>query len=358
MSEQQVHNLNVLAQDVLTTPDALKRAVPLTDTAERTVIEGRQTIQNILDGKDPRLLVVVGPCSIHDVDAALDYARRLRKLADQVSDSLYIVMRVYFEKPRTTVGWKGLINDPHLNDSFEIDEGLHIARKLLVDLADIGLPLATEALDPISPQYLQDCISWSAIGARTTESQTHREMASGLSSPVGFKNGTDGSLDVAINALQSVASPHNFLGINPAGQVAIIRTRGNAYGHVVLRGGNGKPNYDSVSVTLAEKELKKANLSANIMIDCSHANSNKDAALQPLVLENVTNQILEGNTSIIGLMVESNIGWGNQKVPADLSQLQYGVSITDACIDWDTTVETFTRMNDKLAPALAKRIAQ
>ncbi|MYL24498.1 3-deoxy-7-phosphoheptulonate synthase [Vreelandella massiliensis] len=358
MSQQQVNNLNVLAQDVLITPDALKKAVPLTEKAEQSVIEGRQTIQNILDGKDPRLLVVVGPCSIHDVDAAMDYARRLRELADSVSDSLYIVMRVYFEKPRTTVGWKGLINDPHLNGSFEIEEGLHIARKLLVDLSELGLPLATEALDPISPQYIQDCISWSAVGARTTESQTHREMASGLSGPVGFKNGTDGSLDVAINALQSVASPHNFLGINHEGQVAIIRTRGNAYGHVVLRGGNGKPNYDSVSVALAEQELKKADLSPNIMIDCSHANSNKDPALQPLVLENVTNQILEGNRSIIGLMVESNIGWGNQKVPDDISQLKYGVSITDACIDWETTVASFTRMNEKLADTLAKRIAQ
>lgn len=356
MSEQQVNNLNVLAQDVLITPEALKKAVPLTEKAEHCVIEGRQTIQNILDGTDPRLLVVVGPCSIHDVDAAQDYAKRLRELADKVSDSLFIVMRVYFEKPRTTVGWKGLINDPHLNGSFEIEEGLHIARRLLVDLAEIGLPLATEALDPISPQYLQDCISWSAVGARTTESQTHREMASGLSGPVGFKNGTDGSLDVAINALQSVASPHNFLGINHAGQVSIIRTRGNGYGHVVLRGGNGKPNYDSVSVALAEQELKKAGLSPNIMIDCSHANSNKDAALQPLVLENVTNQILDGNTSIIGLMVESNIGWGNQKVPADLSQLTYGVSITDACIDWETTVDAFTQMDDKLADTLAKRI--
>ncbi|XKH61309.1 3-deoxy-7-phosphoheptulonate synthase [Halomonas sediminis] len=355
MSQQQVNNLNVLAQDVLITPESLKEAVPLTDSAEHAVIEGRNTIQNILDGKDPRLLVVVGPCSIHDVEAALDYARRLRRLADEVKDSLYIVMRVYFEKPRTTVGWKGLINDPHLNDSFEIEEGLHIARKLLVDLSEMGLPLATEALDPISPQYMQDCISWSAVGARTTESQTHREMASGLSCPVGFKNGTDGSLDVAINALQSVAHPHNFLGINQSGQVAIIRTRGNAYGHVVLRGGNGKPNYDSVSVALAEQELRKAKISANIMIDCSHANSNKDAGLQPLVLENVTNQILEGNTTIIGLMVESNIGWGNQKVPDDLSQLTYGVSITDACIDWDTTVDSFKRMNEKLAPVLAKR---
>lgn len=356
MSDQQVNNLNVLSQDVLITPDALKQAVPMTEQAEQTVIEGRQVIQNILDGKDPRLLVVVGPCSIHDVDAAMDYARRLRKLADEVSDSLFLVMRVYFEKPRTTVGWKGLINDPHLNGSFEIEEGLHKARRLLVDLAELGLPLATEALDPISPQYLQDCISWSAIGARTTESQTHREMASGLSGPVGFKNGTDGSLDVAINALESVASPHNFLGINHQGQVAIVRTRGNAYGHVVLRGGNGKPNYDSVSVALAEQALSKADLSLNIMVDCSHANSNKDAALQPLVLENVTNQILDGNRSIMGLMVESNIEWGNQKVPEDLAALAYGVSITDACIDWATTEKTFHDMNARLADVLAARI--
>ncbi|WP_275289119.1 3-deoxy-7-phosphoheptulonate synthase [Halomonas elongata] len=355
MSEQQVNNLNVLGEDVLITPVELKRDVPLSEQAERTVIEGRETIQNILEGRDPRLLMVVGPCSIHDVDAAMDYARRLRKLADDVQDSLYIVMRVYFEKPRTTVGWKGLINDPHLNGSFEIEQGLHTARKLLVELAELGLPLATEALDPISPQYLQDCISWSAIGARTTESQTHREMASGLSCPVGFKNGTDGSLDVAVNALQSVAHPHNFLGIDQAGKVAIIRTRGNRHGHVVLRGGNGKPNYDSVSVALAEQELHKAGVTPNIMIDCSHANSNKDPGLQPLVLENVTNQLLEGNRSIIGLMVESNIGWGNQKIPDDIGQLAYGVSITDACIDWETTEKAFKEMNDKLAATLASR---
>ncbi|KAA0011455.1 3-deoxy-7-phosphoheptulonate synthase [Billgrantia pellis] len=357
MSDQQVSNLNVLSQDVLITPQALKNEIPLTETAERMVIEGRRTIQNILDGSDPRLLVVVGPCSIHDVNAALDYARRLRRLADEVKESLYIVMRVYFEKPRTTVGWKGLINDPHLNGSFEIEEGLHIARRLLVELSELGLPLATEALDPISPQYLQDCISWSAIGARTTESQTHREMSSGLSSPVGFKNGTDGSLDVAINALQSVSHPHNFLGINQSGQVAIIRTRGNAYAHVVLRGGNGKPNYDSVSVALAEQELRKAGVKPNIMIDCSHANSNKDPALQPLVMENVTHQILEGNRSIMGLMVESNLGWGSQKILDDHSQMQYGVSVTDACIDWPTTEEVMTRMARKLMPLLEQRQA-
>ncbi|HIX61803.1 MAG TPA: 3-deoxy-7-phosphoheptulonate synthase, partial [Candidatus Halomonas stercoripullorum] len=239
--------------------------------------------------------------------------------------------------------------------SFEIEKGLHTARRLLVELSEMGLPLATEALDPISPQYLQDCISWSAIGARTTESQTHREMSSGLSSPVGFKNGTDGSLEVAINALQSVAHPHNFLGIDYAGRVAIIRTRGNVYAHVVLRGGNGKPNYDSVSVALAEQELKKAGIEPNIMVDCSHANSNKDAALQPLVMDNVTNQILEGNRSIMGLMIESNIGWGNQKILDDHSQMQYGVSVTDACIDWPTTEEALTSMAEKLQPVLANR---
>ena len=355
MSDQQVNNLNVLSQDVLITPAALKQEIPLSESAQKTVIESRQTVQNILDGSDPRLLVVVGPCSIHDVDAALDYARHLRQLADAVKDSLFIVMRVYFEKPRTTVGWKGLINDPHLNGSFDIETGMHIARRLLVELSELGLPLATEALDPISPQYLQDCISWSAIGARTTESQTHREMSSGLSCPVGFKNGTDGSLEVAINALQSVSHPHNFLGIDYAGRVAIIRTRGNAYGHVVLRGGNGKPNYDSVSVALAEQELKKAGIQPNIMVDCSHANSNKDPGLQPLVMENVTNQIIEGNRSIMGLMIESNLSWGSQKILDDHSQMQYGVSVTDACIDWTTTEETLTSMAQKLQPVLAER---
>lgn len=355
MSQQQVNNLNVLSQDVLITPDALKREIPLSEDAERTVIDSRHTIERILCGDDPRLLVVVGPCSIHDTEAARDYARRLRELADHVSDSLFIVMRVYFEKPRTTTGWKGLINDPHLNDSFDIEKGLHIARGLLVELCEMGLPLATEALDPISPQYLQDCVSWSAIGARTTESQTHREMASGLSGPVGFKNGTDGSLDVAINALCSVASPHNFLGIDQQGQVAIIRTRGNSNAHVVLRGGNGKPNYDSVSVALAEKELEKAGLKTNIMVDCSHANSNKDPALQPLVVENIMQQILEGNSSIMGLMIESHINWGAQKLTSDPSQLEYGVSITDACIDWATTEKLMLEINEKLQEPLKKR---
>ncbi|MBU2865203.1 3-deoxy-7-phosphoheptulonate synthase [Reinekea marina] len=350
-----IDNLNVDSQTILITPSDLKKELPISDSAYNTIAEGRSAVRNILDRKDDRLMVVVGPCSIHDTEAALDYARRLKKLSDEVKDDLLIIMRVYFEKPRTTTGWKGLINDPHLNDSFKIEEGLHIGRKLLLDIAEIGLPTATEALDPISPQYMQDLISWSAIGARTTESQTHREMASGLSSAVGFKNGTDGGLEVAINALNSVSSGHNFLGINGDGQVAIIKTKGNAYGHVVLRGGNGKPNYDSVSVALCEEELIKGKLTPNIMVDCSHANSNKDHNLQPLVAENVANQILEGNKSIIGIMIESNIEAGNQKIKESLSDMTYGVSVTDACIDWKTTDTLLKNISNKISTALRSR---
>jgi len=355
MNDAQIDDLNVVSQELLLPPSALKQELPLSEKARAVVTEGRATVRNILDRKDHRIFVVIGPCSIHDVDAAKDYAQRLKKLADEVSDTIYIIMRVYFEKPRTTVGWKGLINDPYLNDSFKIQEGLHIGRKLLLDIVEMGLPTATEALDPISPQYLQDLISWSAIGARTTESQTHREMASGLSSAVGFKNGTDGGLTVAINALQSVSKPHRFLGINTEGQVAIIHTRGNTYGHVVLRGGNGKPNYDSVSVALCEQELAKAKVTPNIMVDCSHANSNKNHELQTLVMENVASQILEGNQSIIGLMVESNIGAGSQSIPANLCDLKYGVSVTDACIDWETTEKAVRKMRDTIKESLLKR---
>lgn len=355
MSDKRVENLNIESNTVLVTPDQLKAKLPLSEAAAAAVMDGRQVIKNILKGEDKRLFVVVGPCSIHDTKAAIEYGQRLKELSAKVQDTLYLVMRVYFEKPRTTVGWKGLINDPHMNDSFEIEEGLHIGRELLLQLSEAGLPLATEALDPISPQYMHDLISWSAIGARTTESQTHREMSSGLSGAVGFKNGTDGGLTVAINALESVAHPHNFLGINEEGQVSIVRSKGNKYGHVVLRGGNGKPNYDSVNVTLCEQELDKAGLTKNIMIDCSHANSNKDPALQPLVMENVTNQIIDGNKSIVGLMVESNLGWGNQKMTENPEDLQYGVSITDACIDWESTEKTLLEMNEKLKPVLANR---
>lgn len=356
MSGNKLENVNVASQETLITPEALKKEMPLSDKAAATVDQGRQAIYDIMDGKDHRLFVVVGPCSIHDVKAAHEYAERLKALADEVSDTLLIVMRVYFEKPRTTVGWKGLINDPHLDDTFDIEQGLHIGRRLLLDIAEMGLPTATEALDPISPQYLQDTISWSAIGARTTESQTHREMSSGLSMAIGFKNGTDGSLDVAVNAMKSVSHPHSFLGINQEGQVSIIRTSGNAYGHVVLRGGGGKPNYDSVSVALCEKALDKAGLRSSIMVDCSHANSNKDPGLQPLVMQDIAHQILEGNQSIQGLMVESHLNWGNQPIPDNLDELQYGVSVTDACIDWDTTEKAIREMRDKLKDVLPKRM--
>ncbi len=357
MIESALENINVQSQEVLLTPDQLKRDIPMTEKAAAAIVSGRRDIQNILDREDHRIFVVVGPCSIHDVEAAKDYAARLKELADAVNDTLLVVMRVYFEKPRTTVGWKGLINDPYLNDSFKIAEGLHIGRQLLMDIAELGLPAATEALDPISPQYLQDLVSWSAIGARTTESQTHREMASGLTSPVGFKNGTDGGLEVAINALKSVSSPHRFLGINSEGKVATITTTGNRYAHVVLRGGNDKPNYDSVSVSVCEQQLKEAKVNSNIMVDCSHANSNKNHELQPLVMDNVTNQIIEGNQSIVGIMVESNLLAGNQKLLANKDDMEYGKSITDACIDWKTTEQALKTMRDKLKNVLPARLA-
>lgn len=355
MDEKLVYNVNVASQEVLATPAAIKGDLPLTNAAESTVITGRQAIERILDHTDHRLMVVVGPCSIHEPEAAIDYAQRLKKLADEVSDTLLVVMRVYFEKPRTTTGWKGLINDPHMNDSFDIDAGLRMARKLLIDVNEIGLPAGTEALDPISPQYLGDLVTWSAIGARTTESQTHREIASGLSTPVGFKNGTDGSLTVAINALHSVSSPHSFLGIDQQGQVAVFRTTGNAYAHIVLRGGANGSNYDSVTISLVEQDLEKARLPANIVVDCSHANSNKDHKLQPLVLNDCVHQIMDGNKSITGVMLESNIGEGNQKLPADLTQLKYGVSVTDACIDWKTTEKILREARDNLKAVLPKR---
>lgn len=355
MTEFKVDDLNVLSEETLITPNELKAQVACSDNALATVSNARMTIRNILSRVDKRLLIIIGPCSIHDLDAAMDYARRLKGLADEVADSLFLVMRVYFEKPRTTVGWKGFINDPYLNDSFNIVEGLNLGRKLLVDLAEMGVPTSTEALDPVSPQYLQDMICWSAIGARTTESQTHREMASGLSSAVGFKNGTDGNLEVAINALKSVSAPHRFLGINHEGQVAVIHTRGNAHAHIVLRGGGGQTNYDSVNVALCEQQLLKNGVAANIMVDCSHANSSKNHELQPLVMDNVAHQIIDGNQSIIGLMAESNIEAGNQSIPDDRTQLKYGVSITDACVDWATTEKMIRDLRDKVKAVLPAR---
>ncbi len=355
ITQSDIDDVNVQSIQTLVTPAELKAELPLTETAYQTVLHGRETVRNILDGSDKRLFVVIGPCSIHDPKAAHEYADRLKVLSEKVKDTLYIIMRVYFEKPRTTVGWKGLINDPDMNDSFNIEKGLRLGRQLLVELNEKGLPCATEALDPNSPQYYQDLISWSAIGARTTESQTHREMSSGLSSPVGFKNGTDGGLTVATNAMQSVKHGHSFLGLNNEGQVSVIRTNGNPYAHVVLRGGNGKPNYDAGSVADAENALAKAKVSNKIMIDASHANSNKDPYLQPLVLKNITEQILDGNKSIVGLMVESHLKGGRQDIPSDLNDLEYGKSVTDGCIDWDTTEKTLLEMDAALKEILPKR---
>ncbi|WP_374573021.1 3-deoxy-7-phosphoheptulonate synthase [Acinetobacter sp.] len=355
ITQSDIDDVNVKSILPLVTPAELKKELPLTENVYQTVLKGRETVRNILDGKDKRLFIVIGPCSIHDTVAAHEYADRLKTLSDKIKDSIYVVMRVYFEKPRTTVGWKGLINDPDMNDSFNIEKGLRIGRQLLLELNEKGLPCATEALDPNSPQYYQDLISWSAIGARTTESQTHREMSSGLSSPVGFKNGTDGGLTVATNAMQSVKHGHSFLGLNDQGQVSVIHTSGNPYAHVVLRGGNGKPNYDAGSVAEAEAALAKAKVSGKIMIDTSHANSNKDPYLQPLVLKNITEQILDGNKSIVGLMVESHLKGGRQDIPADLNDLEYGKSVTDGCIDWETTEKALLEMHEALKDVLPNR---
>jgi 3-deoxy-7-phosphoheptulonate synthase len=344
----QLENLNVEQQEVLITPEQLKARLPVSEDVREAVNGYRETVRNIVDRKDPRLLVVVGPCSIHDVEAAKEYAQRLKRLSDDIADHVFVVMRAYFEKPRSTVGWKGLINDPHLDDSFKVAEGLHIGRQLLLELSQMGLPLATEALDPITPQYMQDLISWSAIGARTTESQTHREMASGLSCPVGFKNGTDGSLGVAINALESVASPHRFLGISPTGQVSVIQTKGNAHGHVVLRGGSSGPNYSPEHIQACEAALEKLGLTQSIMVDCSHANSNKDHRQQRNVVNSVSQQIAAGNRSITGLMIESHLHEGNQSI-SNPDGLSYGVSITDACINWDETDSLLRQLAEQLA---------
>ncbi|SBT09976.1 3-deoxy-D-arabino-heptulosonate-7-phosphate synthase, tyrosine-repressible [Candidatus Accumulibacter aalborgensis] len=330
-------NINVSAFDPMPSPEEIDARLPLPPGAASEVMRGREVLRNILDRSDQRIFVVVGPCSIHDPVAGIDYAKRLKRLADEVSDTLYLVMRVYFEKPRTTTGWKGYINDPDMDDSFHVDQGMVKARQFLLELAELGLPAGTEALDPIAPQYLGDLISWTAIGARTTESQTHREISSGLSTPVGFKNGTNGDIGIAVNAIVSASGPHSFLGINGQGRTSIVRTRGNRYGHLVLRGGDGRPNYDTVSVQMAEQALRKAGLPTNIVVDCSHANSYKKHDLQPLVMADVVNQVRLGNRSLVGMMIESNLVAGNQPIPEDLSQLTYGCSVTDACVDWQTT---------------------
>lgn len=334
---QQTQDLRVAGAKRLQSPRALEQAIPITERANRVVVEGRTAVQNILAQRDPRMLVIVGPCSIHDPKGAMEYAQKLAAVSREVSDQMFVIMRVYFEKPRTTVGWKGLINDPHLNNSCDIEEGLRIARKLLLDINELGLPAATEFLDPIVPQYIDDLITWAAIGARTTESQTHREMASGLSMPVGFKNGTDGSLQIAIDAMSSARTPHSFLGIDQDGFTSVIRTRGNADGHVVLRGGRTRPNYDPQSIAEACAQLTKHKLPNVMMVDCSHANSLKQHEKQEDVWRSLIEQRAAGTRAIIGAMVESFLKSGNQPVPADPADIVYGLSVTDACISWETT---------------------
>ena len=348
---QKTYDLHVVETRPLISPATIHRELPITESAAALVSDTRDRIRNILQNEDQRLLVIVGPCSVHDVDAAYAYGEKLIALREELKDDLEIVMRVYFEKPRTTIGWKGLINDPHLDDSYDINTGLRLARKLLLDLANLGLPAATELLDPIIPQYIADLISWTAIGARTTESQTHREMASGLSMPIGFKNNTDGSLHAAANAMLAASQPHHFLGINMDGLASIVTTTGNPDGHLVLRGGKRGCNYDLEHVQKAAGELTSLGLNARVMIDCSHDNSQKDYMRQPIVLQNVAEQLAAGSKYIMGVMVESHLVAGKQSIPQDLSKLVYGQSITDACVNFETT----TTMLRDLATAVLKK---
>jgi 3-deoxy-7-phosphoheptulonate synthase len=350
----EIKDLRIVDTTALLSPDDVTRELPLSERAADVVYRSRQDIQAVLEGRDPRKLVIVGPCSIHDPEAAIDYAQQLLALRTRVQDALVLVMRVYFEKPRTTVGWKGLINDPHLDGTYDIPTGIRAARGLLREIAELGLPAATEMLDPIIPQYIADLVSWSAIGARTTESQTHREMASGLSMPVGFKNGTDGSLGVAINAMIAASRPHSFLGVDGAGRVGVVRTAGNPHCHVVLRGGAAGPNYGAAAVEKASAALKKAGVNPRIMIDASHDNSQKDPLKQPLVLADVGRQLREGGEHILGVMLESHLREGRQDL-GDKSKLLYGQSITDGCISFDTTRDVLETFADSVRSAISLR---
>jgi len=341
----------------LLSPRELKAQSPTSEAANATVARSRERIIHILRQEDPRLLVVIGPCSIHNEKEALEYAARLNALRKEFADRMEIVMRVYFEKPRTTIGWKGLINDPHLDGSQDIETGLKIARRLLLEITGMGLPAATEFLDPIVPQYIADLITWAAIGARTTESQTHREMASGLSMPVGLKNSTDGSLQIAIDAMGATRHSHSFLGINEDGVTSIVRTTGNPHAHVVLRGGRTKTNYDAESIRAAEEKLISEKLQPVLMVDCSHANSEKKFAQQEDVWRSVVQQRAEGTRSLIGLMVESNIAEGNQPIPKNLKELRYGISITDSCIGWETTERMLRLGYETLAKAMPAAVS-
>lgn len=330
-------DIHVAAYGDLPSPQALATELPRSEAQQQFVKDSRAQIRQILFGDDPRLLAIVGPCSIHDLEAGREYAQRLASLAEELKERIYVVMRVYFEKPRTSVGWKGLIMDPQLDGSADLPTGLRTARKFLSEVLDLGLPTATELLDPITPQYIADLICWSAIGARTTESQTHRQMASGLSMPLGFKNSTDGDVQVAVNAIKAAASEQTFLGINTEGRAAAVTTRGNPDCHVVLRGGRNGVNYDAASIRNARKLLEKAGLPQTLMIDCSHSNSAKDPQLQPVVMRHLLGLIQRGEPGVFGVMLESNLKPGNQSFPRPLDELEYGVSITDACIGWEET---------------------
>ncbi len=346
---QPTYDINVRSTVELISPEQIQAEFPMTEEATRTVVAGREVVRNVLRGADSRFLAIVGPCSIHDEKAALEYAERLATLGREIQDHVYVVMRVYFEKPRTTVGWKGLINDPNLDGTFDIASGLRRARKLLLQVNELGLPAATEMLDPITPQYVADLVTWASIGARTTESQTHRQMASGLSMPVGYKNATDGNLQIAIDAMQAAKHAHSFLGIDVRGRTCIINTKGNPWGHLILRGGRSGPNYSAPNLAAAAENLAAAKLPVNIMVDCSHANSDKDHRRQELVWNDVLQQRVAGNRNIIGMMLESNLFDGAQKLTSDLSQLRYGISITDACTGWDETRELLLRAHAALA---------
>ena len=343
----QTHNVNVESFQSLITPRRLKQELPLDATVRDTVLAGRDAVAAVLDGRDTRFLVVVGPCSIHDVDAAVEYARRLAELRGQVGDRMLVVMRAYFEKPRTTIGWKGLINDPRLDGSFDMERGLRLARRLLLDITALGVPTGTEMVDPITPQYIDDLVVWAAIGARTIESQTHRQMASGLSMPVGYKNSTEGNLRPALDALESAREPHRFLGIDDDGRTCIVVTRGNRSGHVILRGGRDGPNFDAQNVAEAARRLAAAGLPERIMVDCSHANSGKQHERQRFVWRDVLDQRAAGNRAVVGAMLESNLTAGRQEVGGP-DPLRYGVSITDACIGWDETAELLREGYERL----------
>ena len=355
MQPSPARDVNVISTEPLVSPVGLVNELPLTEDVEATVLDGRRQIQAILRGDDERFMVISGPCSVHDENAAIEYAHRLKSLQDDLSDRMLIVMRVYFEKPRTTVGWKGMIYDPYLNDTFDIGEGLRRARSMLLRIGEMGIYTATEFLDPIVPQYLAGLISWAAIGARTTESQTHRQMASGLSMPVGFKNGTDGDAQIAVDAMVSARSEHAFLGIDHYGQTCVVHTKGNPYGHLVLRGGKDGPNYSHEAIAAAQALCDKVNAPSQLLVDCSHGNSNKDYTRQNIALHSIIEQRIAGNAGIIGCMMESNLNPGSQSINGSLSDLAYGVSVTDSCIGWDETEELLREAYDQLAPVVSQR---